>query len=85
MDRFFTQLETWLQGAGTRVGDFIGLIQQYAIIAVAVIVILAGIAYLLGLISLRWLEQVKSEWLGSILVGLFLIFGVGTILVALLP
>jgi hypothetical protein len=85
MDRFLDQLEQWFQAAGAFVGDGIGLIQQYAIIIIAVIVVVAGVASLLGLLSWRWVEQVRGEWLGAILTGLFLIFGLGTILVALLP
>ncbi len=85
MDRFLDQLDTWFQEAGAFVGDGIGLIQRYVIIAIAVIVVLTGLAYVLGFIPMRFFERMKHEWLGSIVVGGILIFGVGTILVAMLP
>ncbi len=85
MDRFLDQLETWFQEAGGFVGDGISLIQQYVIIIIAVIVVLAGLGYFFDIIPTRYFQQMKSEWLGKIVVGSILVFGVGTILVAMLP
>ncbi len=85
MDAFIAQLEAWFLTASGYVDRIVELLQRYTLIAVIILVIGAGFGHLLGFISLRFLERMRAEWGGSVVVGLFLIFGIGTILRALLP
>ncbi len=85
MDRFIDQLREWFRTASGYVADGVGLIQEYVIVIVLVIAILAGLAYFFGFVPLRYFERVKDDWIGSVIVGLLIIFGLGTILIAMLP
>lgn len=85
MDRFWKEVDRWMLDAGRQVKMAFSVGQKGVLIFVGIVVLVAAFGYLLGFVRLAWLDHVRATWLGSVLTAFFLLFVVGTVVLALMP